>query len=201
MNGPWEHVIAADGGARHAAALGLSPTLLVGDMDSIDPASRKATSGVPALTFPTAKDKTDSEIAIEWALNQGMRHIVVAGGLGSRFDHSLANAQLLARMARAGAAGVVTDGRQAVYLLEGEASGFARGLVLEAPERYLLSVIPLGDCRGLRIRGVRWELDGYDLAVGDTRTVSNEFLGRAAELTLESGLALVVTTPPERKPV
>ena len=61
LRGPWQHVICADGGARHARALGLEPTLLVGDMDSIDETSRKMYVDVPSLTFPVAKDKTDSQ--------------------------------------------------------------------------------------------------------------------------------------------
>lgn len=204
LQGPWDEIVAADGGARHASALGLSPTVLLGDMDSIDPASQNALKDVPTLTFPAAKDKTDAQIAVEWALERGAKRIVVAGGLGGRrFDHALANTQLLAVIARAGAFGVVTDGRQAVHLLAGRRNGLrpdgapAREstLVLEAPAGFLLSVVPLGECRGLRIGGARWELDGYDLAVGDTRTISNEFIGEAAVLSLEQGLALVVTGP------
>lgn len=211
LRGPWDDVVAADGGARHAVALGLIPTMLVGDMDSIDPGSREALRGVPTLTFPTAKNETDSQIAVEWALERGARRIVVAGGLGSRLDHSLANCQLLVRIARAGGAGVITDGRQAVYLLfgtardlgggagfEAEHPGPAGRLVLDAPAGHLFSVIPLGECRGLRLRGCRWELDGYDLSMGDTRTVSNEFAGRPVALSLESGVALVITSPAER---
>ena len=206
VEGPWDLVIAADGGGRHAAALGLTPARLVGDMDSIDPGTREALKGVPTLTFPTAKDQTDSAIAVDWALEQGARRVVIAGGLGTRFDHSLANAQLLAAIARAGGCGVVTDGRQAVYLLAGRdfpelaaADGRPVSLRLEAPAGYLLSVMPLGRCRGLSLKGLRWELDGYDLVAGDTLTVSNEFVGRPAELRLEAGLALVVTAPPEPK--
>lgn len=193
LHGPWRHVIAADGGARHARALGLYPTLLVGDMDSIDGTSREAFRDVPTLTFPTAKDQTDSQIALEWALEQGVRRIVIAGGLGGRFDHSLANAQLLARIADAGGKGVVTDGRQAVYLLTAK----AQGLRLRAPREFVLSVLPLGNCRGLSLRGLRWELDSFDLAVGDTRTISNEFTGQTANLRLLEGTALVVVGPPQ----
>lgn len=190
LRAPWPHVICADGGARHARVLGLEPTLLVGDMDSIDEASRRLYHNVPTLTFPTAKDKTDSQLAIEWALEQGARRIVVAGGLGSRFDHSLANAQLLASVVHQGAEGVITDGRQAVYLLRGS-------LQLQAPRGFILSVLALGECRGLTLQGLRWELDDFDLAIGDTRTISNEFTGEVATLRLKAGMALVVTAPAE----
>lgn len=191
LRGPWRHIICADGGARHARALGVQPTLLIGDMDSIDSLSRQAYCDVPTLALPDAQDKTDSQLAIEWALGEGAEHIVVAGGLGSRFDHSLANAQLLALIARAGKSGVVTDGRQAVHLLTHE-------LALQAPPGYLLSVIALGECRGLDLKGLRWDLDNFDLAIGETRTISNEFTEGVARLSLKSGVALVVTGPRDR---
>lgn len=194
LQGPWRHVICADGGARHARALGLRPTLLIGDMDSIDPGTRLVYRDVPTLDLPEAQHKTDSQLAVEWALEHGAGFIVIAGGLGSRFDHSLANAHLLAYLDRRGATGVVTDGRQAVYLL-------ARELTLPGPPGRLVSVIPLGDVRGLRLKGLRWELDGIDLVVGETRTISNEFTGKAAHFALAAGMALVVTGPLKREEI
>ena len=190
LEGPWEHVAAVDRGAAHALALGLRPSVLIGDMDSIDPRDRLALASVPAILHPTDKDKTDTHLAVEWALSQGGREVVIGGGLGQRFDHSLANAQLLLVLQARGARGVVTDGRQAVYLLHSE-------LELAAPAGYVLSILPLASgCRGLTLRGLRWELTDHDLIPGETRTVSNEFLDGPARLALKEGAALVITGPP-----
>lgn len=190
LDGPWEHIAAVDRGAAHALALGLTPSILIGDMDSIDPRHRQVLASVPALVHPADKDKTDTHLALEWALAQGGRHIVIGGGLGSRFDHALANALLLLELARHGARGVITDGRQAVHLLNGE-------LELTAPTGYALSILPLfSRCRGLTLRGLRWELTNHELTPGETRTVSNEFLDEPARLTLREGTALVITGPP-----
>lgn len=190
LQGPWQAVVAVDRGAAHALALGLRPSVLIGDMDSIAPHHRQALRDVPAIVHPADKDMTDTHLAVEWALGQGGRQIVIGAGLGSRFDHSLANAQLLLGLARRGAAGVVTDGRQAVHLLQDH-------LRLTAPRGYILSILPLFPrCRGLTLRGLRWELTEHDLVPGDTRTVSNQFLDGPAELSLREGAALVITGPP-----
>ena len=190
LAGPWDLVACADSGARHALRLGMRPAALIGDMDSIDPADRAALAQAITVAFPTDKDKTDSQLAVEWALAQGAGYVLIAGGVGSRFDHSLANAHLLGLIHRAGAAGAVTDGRQSLHLLVDE-------LVLEAPKGYILSILPLTSaCRGLVLRGLRWELSGYDVEFGDTRTVSNEFTGEPARLSLASGRALVIVTSP-----
>ena len=189
--GRWDWVIAADSGARHAVASGHSLDLIVGDFDSIDPTLARQMASVPRQSFPRDKAKTDTHLALDWALDQGARHIVIAGGLGGRFDHSLANAQLLVRMHRTGARGVVTDGRQAVYLL-------AKSLHLESNRDLTLSVLPLTErCEGLSLRGLRWELTDVPLLMGETRTVSNELHGAVAELSLAVGLALVVVGPPD----
>mgnify|MGYP001184054706 CR=1 FL=1 len=62
-------VIAADGGMRHAATLGLVPELWVGDFDSSDTALKARFSGVERVEHPVAKDMTDGELAIEAALD------------------------------------------------------------------------------------------------------------------------------------
>lgn len=190
LRGPWDHIAAVDRGAAHALEMGLRPSILIGDMDSIDPAHRLTLASVPAIVHPVDKDKTDTHLAVEWALAQGAREAVIAGGMGSRFDHSLANAQLLLALARGGARGILTDGRQALHLLIGR-------LELTAPPGFVLSILPLvPPCRGLTLRGVRWELTDHELIPGDTRTVSNLFLDRPALLELEEGAAVVITGPP-----
>ena len=194
LAGPWRWVVCADSGARHALALGFRPNLLVGDFDSIDPAHKERLAGVPTLRFPSDKDKTDTHLAVEWALEQGAEEVTIAAGLGGRLDHSLANVQLLTlihgvvgghRRGRA-AKGVVTDGRQAAYLLVDR-------LELRAPAGTVLSLLPLTKrLVGLSERGVRWELTDADVELGETLTVSNEFTGEPAFLTLRRGMALVI---------
>lgn len=186
LGGPWEAVVCADSGADHAHRLGLVPSILVGDFDSISADSLAAYGHVPREAHPADKAKTDTQLAVEWALERGARWIAVGGGIGSRFDHSLANALLLQLIHDRGASGVITDGRHSVYLLRGE-------LELARPPGTLLSVLPLGPgCKGLTLSGLRWELDRFDPEPGETRTISNEFTPAVARLRLEAGSALVV---------
>ena len=154
----WDWVICADSGARHALAAGIRPDVLIGDFDSLDPRDRRRLEGVPTLSFSSDKDKTDTHLAVDWALAKGASHVVIAGGLGGRFDHALANAHLLVtihgEVAGRGkaprATGVVTDGRQAVYLLVDQ-------LELSAPAGTVLTVLPLTPrLEGLSERGLRW---------------------------------------------
>jgi len=49
-----DYIICADGGTRHALALGLKPNLVIGDMDSIDKQQWQElkNAGVPPSTVP-----------------------------------------------------------------------------------------------------------------------------------------------------
>jgi thiamine pyrophosphokinase len=90
-------VIAADGGARNARALGLHVGRWVGDGDSIDARELAAleASGVPIERLPTAKDASDTEAALLAAAERA-DEIVLLGALGGeRLDHGLANLGLL----------------------------------------------------------------------------------------------------------
>ena len=61
-----ELLIAVDGGADSLAAIGVTPALLVGDLDSISPRTRKSleAQGVETVILATDKDETDTEAAL-----------------------------------------------------------------------------------------------------------------------------------------
>src|SRR5512135_479753 len=91
-------LIAADGGARWLVDRGLTPQVLVGDMDSVDEATiaRLVTGGTEVIRHPREKDASDTELALEEAVRRGATEIVLLGALGGgRVDHELANLLLL----------------------------------------------------------------------------------------------------------
>ena len=180
--------IAADGGMRHAAALDLAPELWVGDFDGTSP-DLLAAHGTPRDVHPTAKHATDGEIAVRAALDRGATSLLLVGALGGpRVDHALGLLALAVATAGRGVGVALTDGRQwALPLLPD------RPLELDAPGR-TLSVVGLSDLAGLSLTGVRWPLDGADVPLGSSRTLSNETRGPVAA-TLRSGRALVIHGP------
>ena len=94
-------VIAADGGSRHLYALDVRPNLVIGDLDSTPPTVLQwlADGSVPTLQHPAAKDETDLELALLYAIHHFNDPIRVYGALGGRLDHELANILLLAHPA------------------------------------------------------------------------------------------------------
>ncbi|HSB88650.1 MAG TPA: thiamine diphosphokinase [Anaerolineales bacterium] len=194
-------IVAADGGARHCLALGLTPSLLIGDFDSLPETARRRleAAGTPSLKFPEAKDQTDLELALTHVIRQGADEILVAGALGDRWDHSLANVVLGLSPTLASASLTFDDGATAILFLHSGQTRSVRGRPGE-----LVSLIPLhGDARGIVTHGLHYPLAGETLAFGSTRGVSNVLEDDQATVSLGSGSLIVVHTrpsPPARRP-
>lgn len=185
-------VIAADSGIRHAAALGLVPELWVGDFDSAGSADAERYRGVARKSFPAAKDCTDGELAVDEALAAGASGIVMAGAFGgSRPDHAFAHMTAALRLAEAGVAAVLSSGREEAVPLRAGA-GPAR---FDHAEDTLFSVLAFSPLAGLSIAGARWPLDRAAVALGSSRTISNEVRGGPLAVTLEEGRALLLAYP------
>lgn len=191
-------VVAADGGGRWLDAIGARPDLLVGDLDSVEPAlvERLADGGVPVERHPTDKDASDTELALGRAVAAGADEVIVLGALaGDRLDHELANVLLLADP---GWRGLVRDlrmvrGSTVVRALHG-----GERLSLAGRHGDRVTLLPIGGrAEGIRTDGLRYPLDGGALDLGRSRGLSNEIVGTSASVWLESGTLLVIETASE----
>ena len=187
-------VVAADGGARHAARLGLGIDRWVGDGDSLPHADLEAlrAAGVPIDVVPAEKDETDTELALQAAVAAGASDVVILAAFGGpRLDHALANAALLAHPVLAGRRAELLDAASRVRLLRGPAT-----LELDGRPGDLVSLIPFGaDAEAVRTDGLRYPLRGETLALGTARGVSNVRVSERAAVEVGSGSLLVVETP------
>jgi thiamine pyrophosphokinase len=187
-------VVAADGGARHAARLGLAIDRWVGDGDSLPAADLEAlrAAGVPVDLVPADKDETDTELALRAAIDAGASTVTILGALGGpRLDHALANVALLAHPALGGREAEVLDGRSRVRLLRGPST-----LELAGPLGALVSLIPFGgDAESVRTEGLRYPLHDEPLILGAARGLSNVRVAEHASVTVGGGSILVVETP------
>jgi thiamine pyrophosphokinase len=91
----YDQVIAVDGGVGHCYAMGVVPSLIVGDLDSASSDLLSLFPDVPKQRYPVDKDETDLEIAIIEALKRGALAVTVFGATGNRVDHTLGNLFLL----------------------------------------------------------------------------------------------------------
>ena len=191
-----EMVIAADSGADWVASRGVVPDLVVGDMDSIDPAllERLVAQGAAVEAHPAEKDASDAELAVARAVAAGADEIVILGGLrGERLDHELANLLLLSDPRWEGIDLRIERGGTTVRCLHGGDRAEVTG-----PAGDLVTLLPLGvDAEGVRTSGLRYELHDETLAAGRSRGLSNEIVEAPASVSLKGGRLLVIETRKE----
>ncbi len=189
---PGDFLVAVDGGLHHLKRLGLMPDLLIGDLDSVDAAelAEIVDAGIELRRFPPAKDQTDLELALEYALTKGYTQIVVAYPFGERVDHTLGNLSLLSRPDLAGKNLSLDDGQVEARLLNESAS-------LPSQPGDLVSLIPWGSpVEGISTKGLEYPLTNETLAPWQTRGISNVALANLIEIDFVSGRLLVIRTKP-----
>jgi thiamine pyrophosphokinase len=183
-------LIAADGGAENCLALGFIPRIVIGDLDSLqeDTQSDLILHRAEFIPYPTDKDQTDLELALNFAIHEGVTEIVLIGLLGGRLDQTIANLLLLAREEWRSARLVVIAGRDTAYVLNGDTNLAIMGNLGD-----LVSLIPLTpDVKGVSTRGLKWPLISATLTFGSTLGISNELTDSEAEIQLRSGTLLLV---------
>jgi len=187
---PNVYVIAADSGLHHAPMLGLDVDLVIGDMDSVEPAilDTAIQGGSTAQLYPSDKDHTDLELAVEAALALRLDRIFVVGSYAGRLDHLLGAMQLLVAVAERGAEITWTDGRTSVAVCRPGRTVVIRG---HAGDR--VSLLPgMLDATGVSTAGLRWDVDGEVLVAGSSRGISNILTDDRAVITIETGVVLTI---------
>jgi thiamine pyrophosphokinase len=185
---PDDVIYAADGGTRHALALGLLPALVIGDLDSLMPSDRQILEqrDVELELFPRNKDKTDLELALEAALQTGKREILLVGALGGRLDQTLGNLSLLSDQSLAEVDICLDDGLEQAFFIrtEGEIHGRPGDIV---------SLIPWGaQVTAITTNGLQWPLRSETLFPAETRGISNVLQAETASVRIGSGLLLII---------
>ena len=183
-----DYIICADGGARHALELGLTPNLVIGDMDSIDKQQwqKLKNAGVPIELFPRDKNETDLELALDRAIELEPKVLLIIGALGGRLDQTFGNTALLSD-ARLSAVDVrLDDGVEEIFFCRDQEE--VRGRSGD-----IVSLIPWGNpVQGVQTQGLKWQLHSETLFPERTRGISNEMTSEVASVKIESGLLLVI---------
>jgi len=181
-------LIAADGGTRHALALGFRPGLIVGDLDSIteDERRKMENAGVRIVKYSRDKNETDLELAIQHALDFKPEQIIIVAALGGRLDQTLANLALISDERFAQLDVRLDDGVEEAFFFRGQVQ-------VRGKSGDVVSLIPWqGAVKVIRTENVKWPLHNEMLYPEKSRGVSNELTSDTARIEIESGLLLVV---------
>lgn len=181
-------LIGADSGANCLFLYNIKPDLLVGDFDSIDKKVldhfKKSNCNID--TYPTEKDFTDTEIAVEKALSMKPNKIVLMGCTGSRVDHMLGNIGMLKKCLENGVDACIVDENNYIRLTDTSTS-------LKGTVGRIFSLQSYGDeIIGLTIEGAKYPLNDYNLKIGQSITISNEFILTQVKIKFKSGTLMII---------
>lgn len=182
-------IICCDAGMRHAKALGIEPDYIVGDFDSVNAEvlAYYREKKIPMRQFPTRKNETDMELGIFLAEELGATEMVLFGGIGDRFDHTLANAHYLLALLKRGIRARLVDGKNCVEVID-------RELTIEGNVGDLVSTLPLSmEVTGITLTGFSYPLTDATLTLdGDYIAVSNVLAEKTAHIAIKSGYLYVI---------
>ncbi len=181
-------IICCDGGVRHLQQTGIKPDVIIGDMDSIDPAQLESYSrqGIKIIKYPANKDFTDTELALNYAINLKPAAIYIWAALGGRLDHTLANVFLLIKGKDASIETYLIDEYCEAFILNGSnefssAVGQTVSLIALSPQ-----------IEGMTLRGFLYPSDDAILRMGESRGISNIINEDDAKISVRSGNLLVI---------
>jgi thiamine pyrophosphokinase len=176
-------IIAADAGLVALRDLGLEPSAVVGDFDSLD---SKLVESIPPgrLHHDPSQEDTDLEKALRFCREMGGGYAEIVGGTGGRLDHSI-NALSLALKYRSQVKVTLHDENGWATLAEQSPIAF-EGCIGDK-----VSLIPAPAAFGLHSEGLRYPMQNLDLVLGGRDAVSNEFITPKAKLTWRAGLFLL----------
>ncbi len=192
-NTVFDWIIGVDRGLAFLYDHEILPTHVVGDFDSADPKLEqfyRGKAGIEVRRFNPMKDSTDTQIAIELALELKSTCITMLGSTGSRLDHVLGNIQSMMLAKKAGADCVMLDAHNRIRLI-------TEDTVIRRDEQYgrFVSLLPLTTkVEGVELIGFKYPLHNYTFtSTGSAGLgVSNEILDKEAVIRMRSGVLILI---------
>ncbi len=185
----WAHsadiILAADGGANELFLVGVVPAATIGDLDSIS----NSTKGVQhCLVQDLDQNSSDCDKLLSYAEAQGFAEITLTCVEGDLLDHVLGT---LASAARSPLSIRLALRRGIAYVLKGPAA-----VDLHLPDSTRLSLMPLTDCAGVSLSGVKWPLTDTTLSPMGLVSLSNQASG-ATQVEVKEGVAVLFLSHPK----
>ncbi len=180
-------IICADGGARHLRALRITPHVMMGDFDSIKKQDKQffKDKQVEILSFPSKKNHTDSELCVNWAVDNGATDITLLGVTGTRIDHTLANIFLLKKLAQKNIPARIINQNNEIHAV-------VNSIRIDGRPGELLSIIPVTETvHGVTLKGLEYPLEDKEIPMGSSLGISNVFKEDVATVSIEKGILIV----------
>lgn len=182
-----EKIIGVDKGAYTALTYGIDVDYAIGDFDSVTPdqLNQIRKHARELIRHPSMKDKSDTELALDFAINLNPHTILIYGATGARLDHFIVNMNLLEKYKDLDIDISIVD---ELNKLTAQTEG--KYYIYKSKYKYF-SLFSYEDSV-INIKNSKYNLERYKLTKLDNLCVSNEIVGDHALIEVLKGSVLIV---------
>lgn len=153
--------------------------------------------------LPCEKDDTDTLAAIKLAIEKGFTSFIIYGGLGGRLSHTMANMQTLMYLKERGLHGELIGDNSRIFLIKNEsiaiqplmddAGTTVHPVMKKEDDGGYISIFSYSEkSEGVTLKNLKYEIENVTLTNSFPIGVSNEFIGKTAEISVKKGVLLIV---------
>jgi thiamine pyrophosphokinase len=186
-------LIAVDGGADLLFRLGLTPDFIIGDLDSIKPSVLDYfRNRVEIIRYPKEKNETDTELAVEWCVNKGIRELCIINDMRGDLAHTLGVLAVLN-------SGFTKKLNIRIESLHEIALMVPKKCLLKGKVGHKLSLLPISRVvKGITTSGLAYPLKDEELKYDSCRGLSNLFVDEEVTINYEYGRLIALLDKGER---
>ena len=178
-------IIGVDSGAMHLFNRSITPTTVLGDLDSIESSLLKKikTMDIELINYETDKDKTDFELSLNNIDNPKEKNIYLIGGEGGEIDHLFSIFSLIINYEFA---------ENLTWFYKDKTIIFKTNVSIKMELGSNFSIIPITQLESLTIIGAKWDVNKIDVKPGSTKTLRNISISDEVTINCEDGLFSVI---------
>jgi thiamine pyrophosphokinase len=182
-------LIGCDKGAFFLVHQGYNPYVSLGDFDSVSSVELEQIHNRSQIVIgydSVNKDLTDTEIALDWAISNHFKEILILGATGTRIDHTLANIHLLTKCLMKNVSCKIIDAHNEIILIN-QFTKIRKGNYSH------ISLIPISKfVNGITLQGFQYPLTQATLKISQTLGISNILINEEGSIDLIEGELLVI---------
>jgi thiamine pyrophosphokinase len=187
-------IIGADKGAETLFDRGIIPNVMIGDFDSINQAKMEILQKqVKEIIYANVeKDETDTDLALNYAVNLSPSKIILTGVSGGRLDHEEAAKRSLLR--------VQLDNPTIPCILENRNNRLQfliepnKEIRISKEYRYISFFAYSENIEGVTLHGVKYETENVPMPLMSSMFTSNEIVSADCSILFTNGICLMITS-------
>ncbi len=180
----YSDVICADGGANSAFEIGVIPTCVIGDLDSISPSVLEYFKKRTKILKLKRQNDTDVEKALKYAVKKKYGEAILLGVTGDRLDHSFCNLGIAIKFSGKIKIRIIHE-KSLLDVYKGEVS-------LDTVANETLSIYGIDDKTRITSVGLKYKLRNILLPFGKKESTSNITTGSVVKLKIKHGKIFVI---------